>query len=273
MSTYTHGHAESVLRSHRSRTAANSAAYLLPHLAPASGCSTSGPGPGTITADLAVLVAPGEVVGARGRTRRPRRSPGPSSTGGRHDVTASGRRPRTAVTLDEEFDVVHAHQVLQHVADPVPALREMAARDPARRPRRRPRLRLRPVRVVAPAARSWTAGSSCTTTPRAPTAESPTPGGSSSPGHTPPGLPRWTRLVADLVLRDARGRAPGGATCGPTGSPRLRPRPAARRRGPRHDATSSRPSRPPGGRGPPIPTAGSPSTTARSSIACRDHAA
>ena len=27
---YTHGHAESVLRSHRARTAENSAAYLLP---------------------------------------------------------------------------------------------------------------------------------------------------------------------------------------------------------------------------------------------------
>ena len=32
--TYTHGHHESVLRSHRWRTAENSAAYLLPHLAP-----------------------------------------------------------------------------------------------------------------------------------------------------------------------------------------------------------------------------------------------
>lgn len=29
---YTHGHHESVLRSHRVRTAANSCAYLLPHL-------------------------------------------------------------------------------------------------------------------------------------------------------------------------------------------------------------------------------------------------
>lgn len=32
--TYTHGHAESVLRSHRWRTVDNSAAYLLPHLGP-----------------------------------------------------------------------------------------------------------------------------------------------------------------------------------------------------------------------------------------------
>ncbi len=32
MSDYLHGHHASVLRSHRSRTAANSAAYLLPYL-------------------------------------------------------------------------------------------------------------------------------------------------------------------------------------------------------------------------------------------------
>ena len=58
--TYTHGHAESVLRSHRARTAANSAAYLLPHLRPTDRLLDVGSGPGTITADLAGLV--GEVV-------------------------------------------------------------------------------------------------------------------------------------------------------------------------------------------------------------------
>src|ERR1700753_2142614 len=67
---YTHGHAESVLRSHRTRTAQNSAAYLLPQLRPGLDLLDIGSGPGTI-------------------------------------------------------NVVHAHQVLQHVAGPVAALREM----------------------------------------------------------------------------------------------------------------------------------------------------
>ena len=62
MSVYTHGHSESVLRSHRTRTAASSAAYLLPHLAHGQRLLDVGSGPGSITADLAVLVAPGEVV-------------------------------------------------------------------------------------------------------------------------------------------------------------------------------------------------------------------
>ena len=53
MAQYTHGHHESVLRSHRWRTAENSAAYLLPHLGPARTLLDVGCGPGTITADLA----------------------------------------------------------------------------------------------------------------------------------------------------------------------------------------------------------------------------
>jgi ubiquinone/menaquinone biosynthesis C-methylase UbiE len=58
---YTHGHAESVLRSHRTRTAQNSAGYLLPHLRPGLELLDIGSGPGTITVGLAELVAPGRV--------------------------------------------------------------------------------------------------------------------------------------------------------------------------------------------------------------------
>lgn len=54
---YTHGHAEPVLRSHSSRTAENSAAYLLPHLRPGQRLLDLGCGPGTITADLALIVS------------------------------------------------------------------------------------------------------------------------------------------------------------------------------------------------------------------------
>src|ERR1700689_1288807 len=61
--TYLHGHHESVLRSHRWRTAENSAGYLLPHLRAGMSLLDVGCGPGTITVDLAQLVAPGRVVG------------------------------------------------------------------------------------------------------------------------------------------------------------------------------------------------------------------
>src|ERR1043165_8002187 len=50
---YTHGHHDSVLRSHRWRTVENSAAYLVPHLTEKSSLLDVGCGPGSISVDLA----------------------------------------------------------------------------------------------------------------------------------------------------------------------------------------------------------------------------
>ncbi|WP_342023625.1 methyltransferase domain-containing protein [Arthrobacter citreus] len=122
---YSHGHHSSVVGAHAARTAADSAAYLLPFLEPGMAVLDVGCGPGSITADLANLVEPGPVTGVD-----------PSE-----DVVASARKLAASRGLtnidfvagnvydldypDGTFDVVHAHQVLQHLADPVAALREM----------------------------------------------------------------------------------------------------------------------------------------------------
>src|SRR5215471_12434713 len=117
---YIHGHHESVLRSHRWRTVENSAAYLMPHLRAGVRLLDVGCGPGTITADFARRVAPGVVIGIDASA----------------DVIAEAQRDHPGVTFapgdvyrldyqDASFDVVHAHQVLQHLADPVAALLEM----------------------------------------------------------------------------------------------------------------------------------------------------
>jgi ubiquinone/menaquinone biosynthesis C-methylase UbiE len=60
---YTHGHHDSVLRSHAWRTAGNSAVYLLGELRPGQRLLDVGCGPGSITLDLARRVAPGQVIG------------------------------------------------------------------------------------------------------------------------------------------------------------------------------------------------------------------
>ena len=60
---YTHGHHQSVLRSHLRRSAKNSAAYLLEHLREGDDIIDIGCGPGNITVDLARLVAPGRALG------------------------------------------------------------------------------------------------------------------------------------------------------------------------------------------------------------------
>lgn len=123
---YTHGHEPATLASHGRRTAGNSCGYLLPVLNPGMAVLDVGCGPGTITLDLAEIVAPGEVVGVE-----PVESPLAESrrqAALRGDVAA---RFEVADVLDlpyddNTFDVVHAHQVLQHLTDPVRALTEMA---------------------------------------------------------------------------------------------------------------------------------------------------
>ncbi|HYH93908.1 MAG TPA: methyltransferase domain-containing protein [Candidatus Saccharimonadales bacterium] len=124
--TYTHGHHESVLRSHRWRTAENSAAYLLPHLQPGMSLLDVGCGPGTITIDLGRRLAPGRVVGLDAVAGPLDAARADAATAGLDNATFRVGDAYALPFDDDSFDVVHAHQVLQHLADPVAALREMA---------------------------------------------------------------------------------------------------------------------------------------------------
>ena len=125
--TYLHGHHQTVLSAHSARTAEDAAAFLLPYLEPGMRLLDFGCGPGTITAGLAGRVGEdGYVLGI--------------------DISEglaeewSKRLDETAATnlefqVDdiygtklerEQFDVVYGHQVLQHLGDPVGALRSAA---------------------------------------------------------------------------------------------------------------------------------------------------
>jgi len=85
-----------------------------------------GCGPGTITIDLAELVPHGQVTGlepvpdvlVQARTRAAER--------GVKNVQFEVGDVHALAYPDDTFDVVHAHQVLQHLGDPVQALREMS---------------------------------------------------------------------------------------------------------------------------------------------------
>ena len=205
---YTHGHHESVLRSHTWRTAANSAAYLLvPELRPGHA------GPGHRLRSRHHHRRPGRA--GRARARSPASTPPRTCWTGARD----GRRTRPdnvrfAVAdvhaldfPDDSFDVVHAHQVLQHVGDPVQALREM-------------RRVCRPGGIVAvrdsdygghrpgtPKSPGWTTGWRCTVGWPGRTAVSRTPAAGCTPGPGAPGSPDGHRHRLRLVLRHARASA------------------------------------------------------------------
>ncbi len=124
--TYTHGHHDSVLRSHRWRTAENSAGYLLPLLRRSQSVLDVGCGPGTITSDLARLVAPGCVVGIDPSTDVLDEARQAAAEAGVDTVTFEEGSVYGLRFEDGSFDVVHAHQVLQHLGEPQAALAEMA---------------------------------------------------------------------------------------------------------------------------------------------------
>ena len=123
---YTHGHSAAVLSAHSRRGAADSAAYLLAHLRAGMDLLDVGCGPASITADLAERVAPGRVVALDAASD--------ALQAARATLSERGLSEQVELTCgdvmalpfeDASFDVVHAHQVLQHLADPVGALAEM----------------------------------------------------------------------------------------------------------------------------------------------------
>ena len=123
--TYSHGHQDAVLRSHRWRTAENSAGHLLPHLRPTDRLLDVGVGPGTITADLARRLPAGTVLGVDNAPAAVEATRTLVAQAGLENVQVEVADVYDLGLASGSFDVVHAHQVLQHLADPVAALTEL----------------------------------------------------------------------------------------------------------------------------------------------------
>lgn len=119
---YTHGYHKAIVSSYAQRTAEECAAFLLPHLTSDTVALDVGSGPGTVTAGLARRVR--QVIGLDISTDMVEAARRHVS---RQGITNATFQTGSAYELpwdDYRFDVVYAHQVLQHLADPVRALQE-----------------------------------------------------------------------------------------------------------------------------------------------------
>lgn len=124
---YLTGHFDDMIETMSRRTVANSAAYLQSSLRPHMKVLDVGCGPGGITIDLAKYVPRGHATGLDTSTAAA------ALEKARAEAVAEGVTNidfvvGDVVSLpfpDATFDVVHGHQVIQHLKDPVQGLREM----------------------------------------------------------------------------------------------------------------------------------------------------
>ena len=122
---YLHGQHARVLASHAWRTAENSAAYLLEYLEEDMDVLDVGCGIGSISVDLAERLPRGRVLGVD-------IAPEPLDQAADYAVARGIENVEfevgDAYDLDHgdgSFDIVHAHQLLQHLKNPLAAIVEM----------------------------------------------------------------------------------------------------------------------------------------------------
>lgn len=128
-SQYIHGHG-GAQKVHAARTAADSAAFLLPHLTKDTILADIGCGPGSITLDLARHIESlgGQASQVTGFDNAPEAVAAANSAASEDGLAVTfSEAEATALPLeDNSVDVVFLAQVLHHVPDPIAVLKECA---------------------------------------------------------------------------------------------------------------------------------------------------
>jgi ubiquinone/menaquinone biosynthesis C-methylase UbiE len=122
---YVHGYEEWTREWMARRTASSELGFLLPHLSSGLALLDCGCGPGSITLGLAEIVAPGQVVGLDLEPRQLEAAKGLAAERAVSNVRFQQGSVYELPFPDATFDAAVAHFVLEHVSDPLHALREI----------------------------------------------------------------------------------------------------------------------------------------------------
>jgi ubiquinone/menaquinone biosynthesis C-methylase UbiE len=107
------------------RTVETSAAFLVPHLRVGMRLLDCGCGPGSITVGLAARVAPGEAIGVAPQPAQLDRARALASDQGTSNLRFELGSVYDLPFPDASVDVVFAHALVMHLAEPMRALKEM----------------------------------------------------------------------------------------------------------------------------------------------------
>jgi SAM-dependent methyltransferase len=121
---YTHSHDKVVVDAHGRRTAEEAAAFVRPRIGPHMRILDAGCGPGSITCGLARWVPDGEVVGVDAEASVLEHARDRANAEGVDNVAFQMGDVYDLAFPDGSFDIVYAHQLLQHLGRPVEALGE-----------------------------------------------------------------------------------------------------------------------------------------------------
>ena len=123
---YTHGHHASVVAAHAVRRASEAAAFVLPQLKSPMRVLDFGCGPGTITNDLAEHLLPdGSLVGIDSSYAVIEQARNAATEKNIANVEFEVNSIYETGYESSGFDAAYAHQVLQHLSEPVRALEEV----------------------------------------------------------------------------------------------------------------------------------------------------
>ena len=123
---YTHGHQPAAVKQHAKRTAEGCAQFVRPVISPQSKILDVGCGPGSITIGLARWAANGSVTGIDVGEEVLQTAQQAVDEAGISNISLEQASVYELPYADSSFDLTYAHQVLQHLADPVLAIQEMA---------------------------------------------------------------------------------------------------------------------------------------------------